>query len=347
MTPPAGVSRQSAPACRLDGEPVTVIAVDYGGYAVTSWVPLVPLRMACCSLCRLIPPSRNRGSHGPDGDERLTVASASFSGTGADSGEDWRQALAGLLHAESARAVLCRQMPGEEPDDIHRDLQSVREAGMTAVVVRHAFHPDPADGPGRHGAILVRGSGGPDIVSAGQADVPWSEALLTAPGIPCAVGFYSTWLPDGSKTRRRRYATLLSTRVTALERGGGQPAFADGNWSCLAPADNYTQPQLRRMPERPHLAAIDMWWDDTLEPVLNVHHVLEGAGRARVTIVRPRHRYPPELGPTRRACRAYVNPGSRQGRRQLPAGPQQRGRRPARTGHRSRAARLSLQGARR
>ena len=63
MTPPAKVSRQSAPACRLDGEPVTVIAVDYGGYAVTSWVSQFPLQMTGSSLCRLIPPSRNWDSH--------------------------------------------------------------------------------------------------------------------------------------------------------------------------------------------------------------------------------------------------------------------------------------------
>jgi hypothetical protein len=78
---------------------------------------------------------------------------------------------------------------------------------MTAVAVRQASHPDPAGGPGCHTAILVRCSAGLDIVSAGPADVPWSEALLAVAGIPCPVRFYSTWLPDGSKTRQRQYAS--------------------------------------------------------------------------------------------------------------------------------------------
>jgi hypothetical protein len=235
----------------------------------------------------------------------------SFSGTGADSREGRRQVLAGLLHAEPAQVVLCQQVPGEEPDDICRDLQSaVREAGMTAVAIRRASYPHLAGGPGRHTAILVRGGAGLDIVSAGPADVPWSEALLTVAGIPRPVRFYSTWLPDGSKTLQRQHATQLAGRVTALARAGGELALAGGNWNCLAPADNYTQPQLRRMPERPHLAAIDMWLDDTLEPVLDVHNVLDDAGLADVAaIVPPRRRYPPELRPTGRGgrtCRAYA-----------------------------------------
>lgn len=246
-----------------------------------------------------------------DRDERLTVASVSFSGTGADSGEDRRRVLAGLLHAESAQVVLCQQVPGEEPDDICRDLQpAAREAGMTAVAVRRASHPDPAGRPGCHTAILVRHSAGLDIVGAGPAGVPWSEALLAVAGIPHPVRFYSTWFPDGSKTRQRQYATRLAARVTALARAGGELAFAGGNWNCLAPADNYTQPQLRRMPERSHQSAIDMWLDDTLEPVLDVHNTLDDAGLADVAAsVPPRHRYPPELRPTGRGgrtCRAYA-----------------------------------------
>ena len=155
---------------------------------------------------------------------------------------------------------------------------------MTAVAVQSSY-PDPAG-------------------------VPWSEALLTVAGIPCPVRFYSILLPDRSKTRQRQYAGQLVGRVTALARAGGELAFAGGNWNCLAPVDNYTQPQLRRMPERSHLAAIDMWWDGTLEPVLDVHNVLDEAGLADVAaIVPPRYRYPPELRPTGRggrACRAYA-----------------------------------------
>ena len=276
-----------------------------------------------------------------DRDERLTVALVNFSGTGADSGEDRRQVLAGLLRAESAQVVLCQQVPGEEPDDICRDLQSaVREAGMTAMAVRRASQPDPAGRPGCHTAILVRGSAGLDIVDTGPADVPWSEALLTVAGIPHPVRFYSTSLPDGSKTRQRQYATQLAGRGTALARADGELAFAGGNWNCLAPADNYTQPQLRRMPERSHLAAIDMWCDDTLEPVLDVHNALDDAGLADVAASVPlRYRYPPELRPTGRGgahLPRLCSPGSRQGRRQLPAGPQRRRRRPGRNGHRSR-----------
>lgn len=163
-----------------------------------------------------------------DRDERLIVASVSFSGTGADSREDLRQVLAGFLHAESPQIVLCQQVPGEEPGGICRDLQpAVREAGMTAVAAQSSY-PDPAGGPGGHTAILVRGSAGLDIVSSGPAGVPWSEALLTVAGIPCPVRFYSTWLPDGSRTRQEQYASRLAGRVTALARGGrelhGAPA---------------------------------------------------------------------------------------------------------------------------
>ena len=163
-----------------------------------------------------------------DRDGRLIVASVSFSGTGADSRGDLRQVLAGFLHAESPQIVLCQQVPGENPDDICRDLQpAVREAGMTAVAAQSSY-PDPAGGPGGHTAILVRGSAGLGIVSSGPAGVPWSEALLTVAGIPCPVRFYSTWLPDGSRTRQEQYASRLAGRVTALARGGrelhGAPA---------------------------------------------------------------------------------------------------------------------------
>jgi NitT/TauT family transport system ATP-binding protein len=157
---------------------------------------------------------------------------------------------------------------------------------------------------------LARGGAGLDVVSAGPADLPWPEALLMVAGIPYPVRFYSTWLPDGSKTWQQQYAGLLAGRVSALARAGGELAFAGGNWNCLAPADNYTQAQLRRMPERSHLAAIDTWWDDTLEPVLDVHNVLDEAGLADVAAIVPlRHRYPPDLRPTGRGgrtCRAYA-----------------------------------------
>lgn len=246
-----------------------------------------------------------------DQDERLTVASVSFSAAGPDSREDWRQVLAGLLHTESPQVVLCQQVPGEKPDDICRNLRSaVGEAGLTAVAVRQASYPDPADGPGCYTAILVRASAGLDVVSADPAGVPWSEALLRVAGIPYPVRFCSTWLPDTARTWQVRYASQLAIRVTAPARAGSELAFAGGNWNCLAPADNYTQPQLRRMPERSRLAAIDTWVDNTLEPVLHVHNVLEEAGLADVAAIVPmRHRYPPELRPTGRGgrtCRAYA-----------------------------------------
>lgn len=47
----------------IPGPPVTAIALDYGGYAVTSRVSLLTLRMAGSLLCRPVPPSRNGRRH--------------------------------------------------------------------------------------------------------------------------------------------------------------------------------------------------------------------------------------------------------------------------------------------
>lgn len=243
--------------------------------------------------------------------EQLTIASVNFFGAGAAGySTERRQALTGLLQAESPHVVLCQELKGQTPGDLYKDLQATaRELGMTALSVSCA--PGTASGQQAYTAILVSGSAGLDVIDTGPADgAPWSEALLLVPGVPYPVRFYSVHLPGNSSVHQKHHASMLACRVAGLAGASSELAFAGGSWNCLAPADGYTQDQLAAMPPQARPAQVRVLPDDTLEPVLDVHYVLHGIGLADVAAaVPPERRNPPELtptGPAGRTCRAYA-----------------------------------------
>jgi len=244
--------------------------------------------------------------------EHLTVASVNFIGasTSAGDGGERRQALTGLLQAESPHVVLCQEMRSQVPGDLYKDLQAVARAlGMTARSVICA--PGAAAGEQAYTAILVSDSAGLDVAATGPDDgQPWSEALLLVPGVPRPVRFYSVHLPGNSSVHQKHHASMLASRAAGLAAGGGELAFVGGSWNCLAPADGYSQEQLAAVPPSARPAQVRALPDGTLEPVLDVHYLLHGIGLADVAAaVPPEHRNPPELtptGPAGRTCRAYA-----------------------------------------
>jgi endonuclease/exonuclease/phosphatase family metal-dependent hydrolase len=246
---------------------------------------------------------------------RIVSANMLYGGVDADGSRDRWRALTGFLREQDPDVLLCQEMAAARPSGVERHLlETARSLAMTPAALGPPA-PGAASGSEHHTAVLVRP--GLEVTDAGPATaylpwdhVPWAEALLRVPGLPLPVRFYSVHLPHSSGVWQKHYASKLATRIAARAEDG-EHALAAGDWNCLAPGDAYTQDQLAAMPARVRPARIRLLPGGTLEPVLDVHHVLAGVGLADIAAtLPPGRRDPPGLTPTGtaggRVDRAYA-----------------------------------------
>jgi hypothetical protein len=194
----------------------------------------------------------------------IQIVSANFGhgGPGPDGGKDRWHAMTAFLRDESPDIALCQQIRGSKPGQAGEHLlATARQAGMTPVALGPPA-PGAASGDGNRTAILVRERPGLAVLDGGPAGrtpwdaLPWCDALLEIPGIPCPVRFYSVRLPHSSSVWQLDFASRLATWI-AERREAGEAAVAGGDWNCLSPADDYTLADLATsMPVRVRPARI-------------------------------------------------------------------------------------------
>jgi endonuclease/exonuclease/phosphatase family metal-dependent hydrolase len=234
---------------------------------------------------------------------RIVSANFGYGGPGPDGGEDRWHVMTAFLRDESPDIVLCQEIRGSKPGGAGEHLlAAARQAGMTLVVLGPPAPGAASDCYGSRTAILAR----PEVAAldrgpAGRVPwdaLPWRDALLEVPGIPCPVRFYSVRLPHSSSVWQLDFASRLATRI-AERREAGEAAIAGGDWNCLSPADDYTLADLATsMPVRVRPARI-RYGPHGMKPNYDVHYVLTAVGLEDVaTFLRPEQRQPPDLTPS-------------------------------------------------
>ena len=180
------------------------------------------------------------------GNDVIQIVSANFEngGFGPDGGKDRWHMMTAFLRDQSPDIVLCQEIRGSKPGQAGEHLlATARQAGMTPAVLGPPA-PEAASGDGNRTAILVRERPGLTVLDRGPAGraprdaLPWCDALLEIPAIPCPVRFYSVHLPHSSGVRQLDFASRLATWI-AERREAGEAAVAGGDWNCLSPADDY------------------------------------------------------------------------------------------------------------
>jgi endonuclease/exonuclease/phosphatase family metal-dependent hydrolase len=236
----------------------------------------------------------------------IRIVSANFGngGAGPDGGKDRWHMMTAFLRDQSPDIVLCQEIRGSKPGQAKDHLlATARQAGLAPAALGPPA-PGAASGDGNHTAILVRERPGLTVLDRGPADcapwdaLPWCEALLEIPGIPCPVRFYSVRLPHSSSIRQLDYASQLATSI-AERREAGEAPVAGGDWNCLSPADDYTLADLATsMPVRVRPARI-RYGPHGMKPNYDVHYVLAAVGlEDAATLLRPGQRQPPDLTPS-------------------------------------------------
>ncbi len=211
--------------------------------------------------------------------------------------------------------VLVQEMNGRVP---YRLQQHLRRTANHLAMTPLPGPPLPGSASGNHPALLIRTTGGLQILDTGPPpftpaalSAAWCQAEVAVPGLDHPVQFISVHLPPRSATRQHIAAEQLATLIAT--RGGH--TVAGGDWNSYAPADPLTTHALAQLPARLHPARMQLGPGGHLEPDYHVHHVLASAGLADAAAELPAgRRTPPPLTPTSttggaRIDRIYLTPG--------------------------------------
>lgn len=183
----------------------------------------------------------------------LRVASANLEFGGYDGpGDDsrWRRTITALADWD-AHVVLIQEMTAPVAAGTWAHLwRTANELGMIPVLGPPLAHAVTRT----HPAILIRIRAGLRIVDAGPPPFPapgavpsaWCQALVTVPGSPHPVAFYSVHLPHRSAAEQLAQAQRLATTVAQR----GEHAIIGGDFNSFAPGpgDDYPHSRLEEMP---------------------------------------------------------------------------------------------------